>query len=298
MTTYDGPSYEGWEPTTSVSTEVVAPAPVQALAALLDAGHQVGVGEPLPPLWHWVALPRWAASSVIGPDGHPRTGSFLPPVGLPRRMFAGGEVSWLRSPRIGEQVRTESQVVSVTDKTGRSGPLVLVVVESQVFGADGELCLTERQDIFYREAGARTGPTPEPPADQVPSGPPLRRTAPTDGDQHGDGWDVVTDPTVLMRFSAATANAHRIHYDWPYATGVEGYPGLVVHGPLMTLLLAETLGQVGATDGPVRLQHRNRAPLFCAQPALITHAAASTGTTASLAGPDGALCTSLDAQPL
>lgn len=290
MTTYDGPSYDGWEPTTSVTTEVVAPAPIQALAALLDLDHRVGVGESLPPLWHWVALPRWAASSVIGADGHPRTGSFIPPVGLPRRMWAGGEVDWLRAPRIGEEVRTESRVASVIDKTGRSGPLVLVVVESRVFGADGELCLSERKDLLYREAGARTGESPSPPTDQVPSGPPLRRTA--------DGWDVVTDPTVLMRFSAATANAHRIHYDWPYATGVEGYPGLVVHGPLMSLLLAETLGQVGALDGPVRLQHRNRAPLFCAQSAHITHAAHPTGTTASLFGPDGALRTSLDAQPL
>ncbi|WP_110240904.1 FAS1-like dehydratase domain-containing protein [Nocardioides gilvus] len=296
MTSYDGPAYDGWEPTPSISTEVVAPAPVQALAALLDDGHEVGVGEPLPPLWHWVALPRWAPSSVLGVDGHPRTGSFLPPVGLPRRMFAGGEVSWLRSPRVGEQVRTESRVTSVSDKTGRSGPLVLVVVESQVFGEDGGLCLTERQDILYREAGDRTSDSPEPPGDLVPTGPPLRRT--TAETAAGDGWDVATDPTVLMRFSAATANAHRIHYDWPYATGVEGYPGLVVHGPLMTLLLAETLARAGALDGPVKLQHRNRAPLFCAQPARITHAAHPSGTTASLSGPDGALCTSLDAHPL
>ncbi|WP_224766201.1 FAS1-like dehydratase domain-containing protein [Nocardioides campestrisoli] len=290
---YAGPSYEGWEPTTSVVTEVVAPTPVQALAALLDDGRDVGPGDPLPPLWHWVALPRWAASSVLGADGHPRTGSFLPPVGLPRRMFAGGEVTWHRSPAVGEEVRSESRVVSVTDKTGRSGPLVLVVVESRVLGADGGLCLVERQDILYREAGARSGTAPEPPLGQEPSGPPLRR-----GPAPEDGWDVVTDPTVLMRFSAATANAHRIHYDWPYATGVEGYPGLVVHGPLMTLLLAESLWQAGELSGPARLQHRNRAPLFCGQPARITHEHHPSGVLSLLSGADGAPRTTLDAHPL
>ncbi|WP_239456285.1 FAS1-like dehydratase domain-containing protein [Nocardioides solisilvae] len=288
------PAYDGWEPTPLVRTELVDPAPVRALAALLDDGPAPETGDPLPPLWHWVALPRWAASSVLGPDGHPRTGSFLPPVALPRRMFAGGEVAWHRAPRVGEEVRSEARVVSVTDKTGRSGPLVLVVVETEVRGADGDLCLVERQDVLYREAGAPAGgELPEPPTDQAPTGPPLR--AVPDG---MPAWDVVTDPTVLLRFSAATANAHRIHYDWPYATRVEGYPGLVVHGPLMTLLLAESLRRAGALDGPVVLRHRNRAPLFCGQPARVTHDPHPSGTTALLSGADGAPRTSLDVHPL
>lgn len=287
-------AHDGWEPTTVVTTDVVEAAPVQALAALLDDGRQVGVGDPLPPLWHWVALPRWAASSALGADGHPRLGSFLPPISLPRRMFAGGEVTWHRPPTVGEQVRSESRVADVTDKTGRSGQLVIVVVESRLYGADEALCVEERQDILYRDAGTATGSPAAPPVDLAPSGPPLRRN----DEGAGCGWDVVTDPTVLMRFSAATANAHRIHYDWPYATGVEGYPGLVVHGPLMTILLAESLWQSGALADAARLRHRNQAPLLCAEPARISHDHRPDRVTALLSGSDGAPRTTLDSYPL
>ncbi|MFC8044054.1 MaoC family dehydratase N-terminal domain-containing protein [Nocardia sp. NPDC057353] len=241
-----------WEPHTVVSEEYLDPGPVGALTALLGSGAPpVGVGDPLPPLWHWVALPRWPAAAETGSDGHPRRGSFLPPVELPRRMFAGGEVRFSGVLTVGETVRREARVLSVTPKQGRSGRLVAVVVEITLSGADGTV--VERQDLLYREA-AIPGTAPPPPTFE-PVGAALARLG-------AGAWELRTDPVVLMRFSAATANAHRIHYDWPYATGVEGYPGLVVHGPLTTLALAETL-RVDAPRPPVLLRHRNLAPIFC-----------------------------------
>lgn len=290
-----------WEPHTVSTTEVVEHGPVAALGALLDSSLPVpGAGDTLPALWHWVALPQWATSSSLDRDGHPVRGTFLPPVDLPRRMFAGGEVAVHRPLLVGEEVRRDARVVSVEEKSGRSGRLVVVVVETRFVGADGELRVEERQDIVYREAASPAGPAsgdvPDaaPAAAMTPVGPPLRRTS-------VGRWDLATDPTLLMRFSAATANAHRIHYDWPYATRVEGYPGLVVHGPLMSLLLAETLREAEALPGRVRLRHRNRAPLFCGDPATIQHAVDGDGVTASLerGHPDHpVVCTSLTAHPL
>jgi 3-methylfumaryl-CoA hydratase len=286
-----------WEPHMVSTTEVVEHGPAAALGALLDGSLPVpGVGDTLPALWHWVALPQWATSSSLDRDGHPVRGDFLPPVDLPRRMFAGGEVTVHRPLVVGEEVRREARVASVEEKTGRSGRLVVAVVETSFHGSDGGLRVEERQDIVFREASTPSGDVPasEPAAAMAPVGPPLTRTGPGQ-------WDLATDPTLLMRFSAATANAHRIHYDWPYATRVEGYPGLVVHGPLMTLLLAETLREAAALTGRVRLRHRNRAPLFCGDSATILHAVDGDGVTASLerGHPDHpVVCTSLTAHPL
>ena len=232
-----------WRAHTVVSAELVDPTPVAALSAVLDSGAPpAGPGDPLPPLWHWAALARWPASRDLGSDGHPARGSFLPPTELPRRMFAGGEVAFHAPIHVGSTVRREATVLSATPKTGRSGSLVVVVVEIRLTTEAGELAVVERQDIVYREAGAVPAVAPTPPV-VAPVGAPLRRIAEWD-------WELRTDPTVLARFSAATANPHRIHYDWPYATGVEGYPGLVVHGPLMTIALAETLRRPCAVAPP------------------------------------------------
>lgn len=272
-----------WEPHTVTTEEIVAPEPVATLASLFDDGLPApGPGDELPPMWHWVALPRWPFSSQIGPDGHPVRGSFLPPVELPRRMFAGGEVAWHSEIHVGETVRRVSRVESVTEKSGRSGELVVVVVSTRLYRDGGELALEERQDLIYREAGPASS-TEAPVADAAaltPAGSPLRSC--------GDGvWDFATDPTLLMRFSAATANAHRIHYDWPYATRVEGYPGLVVHGPLITLAAAEVRRLAGSTGRPARLRHRNRAPLFCAQSARFRARHDEKAMQVELFGPGG-----------
>ncbi|WP_234392842.1 MULTISPECIES: MaoC family dehydratase N-terminal domain-containing protein [Actinomycetes] len=254
------------------------PAPVAALAALFDNGLPAPQpGDDLPPLWHWVALPRWPVSAELGPDGHPARGTFLPAIDLPRRMFAGGEVLLHHAPKIGETVTRRSIVDSVTEKSGRSGKLVIVVVRTVLSDVDGSPLIEERQDIVYREASATTSEAPIEPADLA--GSPFRRSE--------DGWDFATDPSLLMRFSAATANPHRIHYDWPYATRVEGYPGLVVHGPLMSLALAEVLRLDSPGARVTRLAHRNLAPLFCGQPAQLRTEPRPGGATLTLVGAAG-----------
>jgi 3-methylfumaryl-CoA hydratase len=270
-----------WQPHPEISTELLDPAPVAALAALLDDGLPApGPGDPLPPLWHWVALPRWAASGGLGADGHPRRGSFLPPVALPRRMFAGGEIRFHAPLLVGSTVRRVAEVVSVQEKNGRSGALVVVDVRIRLFGETNELAIEETQNLIYREAAPVSDrPAELPSAEAAVPGKPLHRAA-------DNAWELRTDPSLLARFSAATANAHRIHYDWPYATGVEGYPGLVVHGPLQAIALAEIHRLMGGA--PVReLRHRGRAPLFCGQPARLLATEVPDGTTLELFGPGG-----------
>ncbi len=258
--------FDNWQPHVVTDEATIALSPVLALQAIFDDGlPALGVGDELPPLWHWVALPLWAPTHVLASDGHPAKGSFLPPVELPRRMFAGGSVAFRAPLTIGSTIAREQEVINVVEKNGNSGRLIVVDVATRLFTPSGELAVEEVQNLIYREAAASasatTPPDPVAPAALVPTNRPLARS----GDWQ---WDFATDPALLMRFSAATANAHRIHYDWPYATRVEGYPGLVVHGPLMTLALAEVI-RLEAVTGVTRLQHRNLAPLFCAQPAQV-----------------------------
>ncbi|MEV0235573.1 MaoC family dehydratase N-terminal domain-containing protein [Nonomuraea sp. NPDC050786] len=267
-----------WAPHTVVTTETLDPHPVAALSALFDDGTPApGPGDALPPLWHWLASARWPLSSALGVDGHPARGSFLPPVELPRRMFAGGEVVFHAPLTVGSTVRRESSVESVTEKSGRSGKLVVVVVATSLYDESGRLAIEERQDLVYRDAGA-VAPAAEP-AVLDPAGAPLTRAGEW-------AWDLATDPTLLLRFSAATCNPHRIHYDWPYATRVEGYPGLVVHGPLMTLALAEVLRLEGYAGQVRRMRHRHRKPLFCGRPARLRRVEDAEPLTLGVFGPD------------
>jgi 3-methylfumaryl-CoA hydratase len=200
-------------------------------------------------------------------------------------MFAGGEVVFHADVPVDSIVRRESEVVSVTPKTGRSGDMVIVAVATRLYDERGTLAIEERQDLVYRGAAEPSrGSDPQPllaqAAARLPVGSPFRRA--------GDWtWDLTTDPTLLMRFSAATANAHRIHYDWPYATQVERYPGLVVHGPLMTLALAELFRLERHAPCIARIEHRNLRPLFCGQPARLRRTEESvSGVTVALFGPD------------
>jgi len=214
-----------WEGRSESFEEPAGAAPVRALAATLDrdADTPASAGAALPPLWHWLYfLPR-APQREIGADGHPRLGGFLPPVPLPRRMWAGGRLQWHAPLRVGDALERSTRIESVTHKSGRSGDLVFLLLRHEV-RAGGVLALTEEQDIVYRAPAQPGDPAPAPQA------------APTDAT-----WsrEIVPDPVLLFRFSALTFNAHRIHYDRPYATGAEGYPGLVVHGPLIATLLAD-----------------------------------------------------------
>lgn len=217
------------------------PWPAAALAAALGLDRAPGPGDPLPPFWHHLYARPIVEAGRTGPDGHARRGDFLPDV-PGRRMWAGGRITWQRPLRIGETVERVSTVRSVTAKTGRSGPLVFAVVEHRWRGPHGP-ALVEEQDIVYRE-GAAAGQ-----AAAAPDAAAWRRT-----------WRC--DPVLLFRYSALTYNGHRIHYDRAYATGVEGYADLVVHGPLLATLLLDLAGSRLPAAAWRRLTFRALAPAF------------------------------------
>ena len=211
--------------------DTVGATPVAALTATLDhPAAPVPPGTPLPPLWHWLYFLPLHRHSEIGPDGHAKRGGFLPPVPLPRRMWAGSRFEFRAPIRVGDAVARTSTIADVTQKAGRTGRLVFVKVrhELRCNGAEpgAEPALVEFHDIVYREARQ--------PGDVEP--PPV--AAPTDA-----AWQrtIVPDDVLLFRYSALTFNSHRIHYDRRYVTEVEGYPGLVVHGPLIATLLMDLL---------------------------------------------------------
>lgn len=222
----------GWSPGPVTTTARVDDEPARAFAALLDQpAPATGPGDPLPLGWHWFHFLDRPATADLGPDGHPLAGHFLPPVPDRRRMFAGGRLRATAPIRVGDQVTRTTSVAAMEPKRGRSGEMLFVTLRSE-FHREEELLLVEEQDVVYRSEPAgdrpRPAPAPAPPADPVPP--------PAAGEL---AVDLLPDPPMLFRFSALTYNAHRIHYDSPYATGVEGYPGLVVHGPLLALLLLE-----------------------------------------------------------
>ena len=212
-------------------TETFGPVPPQALAATLDReGGEASAfapGTPLPPLWHWLYFLPLTRARDIGPDGHARRGAFLPPVPLPRRMWAGSRFEFHEPLRVGDVVRRRSTIERVDEKAGGSGALVFVTVRHELTRqGDAAPALVDWHDIVYREAPRAGGPAPA--ASPAPAEPRWSRT----------WWP---DDVLLFRYSALTFNGHRIHYDRRYVTEVEGYPGLVVHGPLIATLLLELL---------------------------------------------------------
>jgi 3-methylfumaryl-CoA hydratase len=238
----------GWVGKSRTMDDLVASWPAQALSATFDeADPDPKDGDALPPLWHWLYFLDAARQSKIAPDGHAERGDFLPPVPLPRRMWAGSRFVFEGPPlRIGEIATRCSEITAVNPKTGSSGAMVFVTVRHELSSARGT-SFTEEQDIVYREA-ARPGETAREP-----------RAAPTDAT-----WTkrVVPDPVLLFRFSALTFNGHRIHYDQPYVTGTEGYPGLVVHGPLMGLLQMELARRANAGRTLMTFEFRALSPAF------------------------------------
>ncbi|KQW54574.1 FAS1-like dehydratase domain-containing protein [Variovorax sp. Root411] len=217
---------QAWQGRSETLADEITGAPVAALSATLDrADPEPLIGTDLPPLWHWLYfLPRHRQSE-LGPDGHAKRGGFLPPVPLPRRMWAGGRLKWQphNCLRVGESAERSSRIESVLHKNERSGELVFVLVRHELHNARG-LALSEEHDIVYR-------PAPRPGA--APVVPTLAET--------GAAWqrEVVPDDVLLFRYSALTFNGHRIHYDRQYVTQTEGYPGLIVHGPLIATLLVD-----------------------------------------------------------
>jgi 3-methylfumaryl-CoA hydratase len=200
--------------------------PIAALAATLDRDDPApAAGSEVPPLWHWLYFTPLTRASELGHDGHAKLGGFLPPVPLPRRMWAGGRLEFAEALRVGDEMTRSSRIAEVSGKSGRSGELVFVGVHHAIANAFG-VALREEHDIVYREA-------PRPGAPAAPA-----QAAPTD---EAFSREIVPDPVLLFRYSALTFNGHRIHYDRKYVTEVEGYPGLVVHGPLIATLLLDLL---------------------------------------------------------
>lgn len=235
-----------WAPKVEVRDDVVATSASHALHDLLDrSGEPPAVGEKVPMLWHWLAFLPQARQSELGEDGHPSTGTFLPPTEGRRRMHAGSDVTVSGTPGIGAPLRRRSRVTGMSHKAGRTGDLMFVTVDHRIDG-DG-FAITEQQTIVYLEPGSsRSERTVDPDMDSAVFW----------------GRDVPVDPTLLFRFSALTYNAHRIHYDREYAIGTEGYPGLVVHGPLQAMLLADAVTSALPERTVAHFSFRALAPAF------------------------------------
>ncbi|MBC7779086.1 MAG: MaoC family dehydratase N-terminal domain-containing protein [Proteobacteria bacterium] len=257
---------------------------VQRLAATLDRDDpRPKAGDPLPIGWHSILFPRVVRHSQIGPDGHPERGDFLPPVPLPRRMFAGKRIAFEGELRVGDEVRRESVIQSVTPKAGRSGQMVFVTVRTEMSTARG-LAIVEEQDIVYRDEPDPNAPKAAPAAQPAPGNAVWKHV-------------VTPDPVMLFRYSALTFNGHRIHYDQPYVTGTEGYPALVMNGGLTTLLVFE-LARANAARPLRRLSSRNVMPLFVGRAITLCGEPAGDGRSATLWAQDdtGAVALSATAE--
>jgi 3-methylfumaryl-CoA hydratase len=238
--------FSAWTGRSETHSDVLEPARSNALRAALGESDALAVGAELPLLHHWLYFWNVQPPAGLGVDGHPAKGGFLPPVPLPRRMWAGGRLRFHKPLYLGERVEKTSTILKVEAKSGRSGNLVFVTVEHRLTGHDG-LAIIEEQDLVYREAAA-PGSIAAPSADAPPPEAAWRR-------------EVSPDTVLLFRYSALTMNGHRIHYDLPYARDEEAYPALVVQGPLQATLLADLAAR--NLDGPIAtFDFRGMSPAF------------------------------------
>ena len=261
------------------ASDRVDPERVRAMQALLDRDEALAAGDPLPPLWHWVSFWETAPQSGLGRDGHAARGEFLPPVALPRRMWAGSRLRFLRPLPIGATIRRISTIEAVEEKQGRSGPLVFVTVGHRL-EHEGETAVEEQHDIVYREA-------PSEPAS-------LDAAAKTSAAEPAPGvcdWarEIRPDPVLLFRYSALTFNGHRIHYDRDYCREVEGYPGLIVHGPLLATLMVDLVRRERPDREIGSFSFRAKRPVFDTAPFTVAGQAGPNGAAVWIAGPDGEL---------
>lgn len=219
-------NYSDWIGNSETRHAILTPYPMAALAATLDRKSPAfNAGDVIPPLWHWLYFLETTRQSRLAADGHAEKGEFLPPINLPRRMWAGSRIEFVNDLRIGDEATRLSTINGIDLKHGRSGKLAFVTVAHTITTAVG-VALTEQHDIVYREA-ARPDAA-EAPAQMAPATADFSKT-------------IQADPVLLFRYSALTFNGHRIHYDREFAHSSEGYPGLVVHGPLLATLMLELL---------------------------------------------------------
>lgn len=242
-------AFSAWIGKTETATQRADRWPIMGLCALLDKEAVPDTGAPIPPAAHWTYFGPMVPQSTLGPDGHPKRGGFLPPIPLPRRMWAGSDITFSGDIRIGDVVEKTSRIADVSLKEGKTGPLIFVKVDNRC-SVDGREVLGEVQTLVYRDH-----PDPS-------ETPPPGKPAPSNPD-----WSRRIDPdsTLLFRYSAVTFNAHRIHYDQHYTRTEEGYPDIIVHGQLIaTLLLDQFVQQAGRAVR--RFSFRAVKPLFAGRP--------------------------------
>ena len=274
-----------WVGRTLAAEDEVTAAMVEGLRATLDlAGGRPSPGDEAPAGMHWLLAPERAPQRELGPDGHPRRGRFLPPIALPRRMWAAGALELVAPLRVGDRVRRLSRIAAVSEKTGRSGRLAFVEVDHEITVA-GAPRLRERQTIVYRDvAGA-------PAADAG--------AAPGDAALAAGDWpwrrEVRPDPVLLFRYSALTFNGHRIHYDRDHARRVEGYPDLVVHGPLVATWLLQLCADGLGGAAPAAFAFRARSPAFVDQPLALCARPDGAGVALAAFAPGGRLVMTAEA---
>jgi 3-methylfumaryl-CoA hydratase len=260
---------QAWTGRSETVRDHIGATPVKALDATLDhPATPVEAGTPLRPLWHWLYFLPLHRQSEIGPDGHAKRGGFLPPVPLPRRMWAGSQFEFVSPVRVGDSVERTSTIADVSVKDGRTGKLVFVKVRHELrCNGDADPAIVEFHDIVYREA-RRPGDA-EPPPQRAQADAPWQRV-------------VVPDDVLLFRYSALTFNGHRIHYDRKYVTEVEGYPGLIVHGPLIATLLMDLLRRHAPDADVSTFRFKAVRPTFDLSPLRVNGALDGDGKTVRL----------------
>jgi 3-methylfumaryl-CoA hydratase len=264
---------QAWIGRTETVSDVATATPYAALSATLDwPAERPDAGTALPWLWHWLYFLPISRQSEIGADGHPQRGGFLPPVPLPRRMWAGSDFEFHAPLRIGDALSRTSTIVDVKEKSGRTGSLIFVRVRHELH-ANGaaEPALTEHHNIVYRAAPSSGDVAPPPQAAPV---------------QWGWHRQIVPDDVLLFRYSALTFNGHRIHYDRQYVTEVEGYPGLIVHGPLIATLLMDLLRRHLPDAQVARFEFKAVRPTFDTHPFSVHGQPSADGKTVHLWGRD------------
>jgi 3-methylfumaryl-CoA hydratase len=268
---------QDWAGRTETADDIATATPYAALAATLDwpatdGPQRPAPGTPLPLLWHWLYFLPIAAQSDIGEDGHPKRGGFLPPVPLPRRMWAGSDFEFHEPLLVGDALQRTSTIVDVKEKSGRTGSLIFVRVRHEIRrNGSHQVALTEHHNIVYRAAHG--------PGDVAP--------APLPAPERW-AWKrrIIPDDVLLFRYSALTFNGHRIHYDRKYVTQVEGYPGLIVHGPLIATLLMDLLRRNLPDANVLRFEFKALRPTFDISPFSVLGQPSEDGKTVHLWGRD------------
>jgi 3-methylfumaryl-CoA hydratase len=264
--------FSDWIGRRESGTEILTPSLIARFRAVVPG---LAPGDAVPPCLHWCLAPIADPAEGLGHDGHPRLGTHLPPIPLPRRMWAGGTIEFVDAMRPGDEVTRVTTIRSIERKSGRTGELAFVTLDHEVRTGRG-VAIREAQDIVYREPAGEAGSGAAEPAAEWPRA------------------RFATDPVLLFRYSAITFNGHRIHYDHPYATGVEGYRGLVVHGPLIATLLANLARKELAAVSSFRF--RGRAPLICGETLELFCRAEGTGLALEARSGDGRLVMTAEAR--